>query len=143
MQIKYVRGKQTVLRVFSDGAETAVVALSSIRTKERMHQMMREQGFELKSEEERNKDVENANRIRRQRNLAMFHRKEYLRKQHLHAHLFREDVMQDTEYYQRSWVYKDTDFLLENYDKIFRNEAVYNKQLLEYATRYLVKVGRL
>jgi hypothetical protein len=143
VQIKYVRGKQTVLRVFADGVETAVVTLSNVRTKERMHKIMQEQGFELKSEEERSLDADIAKRVRQQRNLSMFFRKEYLRKQHLHTHLFREEVMLDTEYNNHSWVYQDKDLLRENYDKIFRSEAVYKYQLLEYAKRYLVQVGRL
>lgn len=143
MQIKYVRGKQTVLRVFADGFETTVVTLSNIRTKERMHQTMKQLGFELKSDDELRADAESANRIRQQRNLAMFHRKEYLRKQRLHVHLFREDVMLDTEYKQRSWVYQDKDYLFDNYDKIFLTEAVFKEHLLVYATRFLVKVGRL
>lgn len=138
-----MRGKQTVLRVFADGVETAAIALSAVRNKEGMHQIMRSHGFEMKSEQERKSDLDAANRLRQQRNSAMFHRKEYVRKQHLHAHLFREDVMKDTAYTQTSWVHKDHDFLHDNYDKIFRNEAITKEQLLEYAKRYLAKVGRL
>jgi len=137
VSIRYVRGKQTTLHVFRDGKEVDSVVLSTLRSKELMHDTMARLGFERKSEEELKADEDRAKKIRRQKDLAMFHRKEYLRKQHLHGHLFRRDVMQGNSFYERSWIYKDKDWLYENYDKIYRGEARTKFQIYEYSVRYL------
>lgn len=94
-------------------------------------------GFERKSAEELAADAEKARKKRRQNNAAMFHRKEYVRKQHLHGHLFRRDVMQDHSFYEKSWIYKDSDWLYTNYDKIFLGQAKTNFQLYEFSKRFL------
>lgn len=138
LEIKYVRGQQTILHVYTDGMETATVVLSAVRTLDRMHEIMLESGLEKKTPEERQADLDQVNRLRHKRQLAMFHREEYVRKMKLHAHLFRQQVMLDTDYYDKSWVAtNDRGMLVNNYDAIFRAEAVTNEDLLAYAIHYL------
>jgi hypothetical protein len=109
-----------------------------------MHQMMQRYGFILKSLQERQADIDAANRVREQKNYVMHFRKEYLRQQYYHAYYFRQDVMVDTMYYNNmTWTYAQEDFLWKNYDNIFRHEVIMKKQILEYATRYLIRAGRL
>lgn len=151
VRIKYVRGEQATLHVYNvSGAdrarivEVATVSLSTLRTKEAMHQAMQRHGFVLKTPQERQADIDRANRIREQKNYAMFFRQEYLRQQFYHAYFFRQDVMMDAIYYNNmTWTQLEKDFLLANYDKIFRNEVIKKTQVREYATKYLVKVGRI
>jgi hypothetical protein len=109
-----------------------------------MHQMMQRYGFILKSLQERQADIDAANRVREQKHYAMHFRKEYVRQQYYHAYYFRQDVMVDTMYYNNmTWTYAQEDFLWKNYDNIFRHEVITKKQILEYATRYLIRAGRL
>jgi hypothetical protein len=149
VRIKYVRGVQATLHVYNATSpsrivEVATVSLSSLRTKEAMHQAMQSHGFIMKSPQERQADIDAARRIRAQKNYAMFFRHEYVRQQYYHAYFFREDVMMDTIYYNNiTWTYAHQDFLWTNYDNIFRNEVITKPQIHEYATRYLVRVGRI
>jgi hypothetical protein len=137
VSIRYVRGQQTILRVYRDGREGESVVLSSIRTKEKMHEALRRLGFERKSEAELEADHLRETRLRNARNLAMFLREEYLRKQELHCLLFYEDVVLDPWYKETTWVYRNTDTCIMNYDKIFRHVAVWKSDMLLYARRYL------
>lgn len=123
--------------MFRDGQEVDSIVLSTLKNKEVMHSVMAKMGFEKKSAEELQADADRAKKVRRQKNLAMFHRTEYVRKQRLHGHLFRRDVMEDADFYQRSWIHKDKDWLHDNYDKIYRGEARTKFQLYEYARRFL------
>jgi Sep15/SelM redox domain len=151
VRIKYVRGEQAMLHVYnvseadrSRMVEVASISLSSLRTKEAMHQAIQSQGFIMKSPQERQADIDKANRIREQKSYAMFFRQEYLRRQFYHAYFFRQDVMMDTIYYYNiTWTYEEKDYLLTNYDNIFRNEVITRSQIREYATKYLVRVGRI
>jgi Sep15/SelM redox domain len=137
VQIKYVRGQHSTLHVFRDGWPVDSVVLSSLRSKEKMHQIMIEHGFEKKSQEELQADLERARRQREAQNFAVFHRQEYVRLQHLHVHLFRQHVMQDYLYYQTSWIANENEWLHKNYDAIFRGLARTSLQLHGYAIRYL------
>jgi hypothetical protein len=140
VEIKYVRGQQSTLRIFRNGREVDSVVISSLRTKEMMHATMVAYGFEKKSDDELRADLEKAVRKRQAQNFAMFHRQEYVRLQHLHAHLFRRDVMQDVWYDQMSWVgnkEKHNEWLHKNYDTINKGLARTSQQLYSYAVRYL------
>lgn len=151
VRIKYVRGEQATLHVYnvseadrSRMVEIASISLSSLRTKEAMHQAMQHHGFIMKSPQERQADIDRANRIREQKSYAMFFRQEYLRQQFYHAYFFRQDVMMDSNYYNNiTWTCEEKDFLLVNYDNIFRNEVIAKPRIREYATNYLVRVGRI
>jgi acetoin utilization deacetylase AcuC-like enzyme len=148
IQIQYVRGQQTVLHVFRNDSSNnnnraarnqrdtdAIdrIVLSAVSRKEDMHRLLQEAGFERKSAAELEADAAQANAARRQRNLSMFHRSEYVRLQHLHAHLFRRDVVYKTEQ-PKTYV---QDYLHTNYDKIFKALARTKADVRLYATRYL------
>jgi Sep15/SelM redox domain len=151
VRIKYVRGEQATLHVYnvseadrSRQVEIDTVSLSSLRNKEAMHRAMQNYGFIMKSPQERQADIDKANRIREQKNYAMFFRQEYLRQQFYHAYFFRQDVMIDTIYYNNiTWTYAENDFLLANYENIFRNEVIKKPQIREYAVNYLIRIGRI
>lgn len=138
VEIKYVRGTQATIHVFDDGKKIAERVLSGARNIEALHSIMLSLGFEKKTEEELRQDREKARRIRKRREYAMFFSKEYQRKKNLHAHLFRQDVMADNEYYLRSWVYKNKGMLYDNYDRIFKHEAITKEQILQHAKAYLM-----
>jgi hypothetical protein len=124
--------------------EVATVSLSSLRTKDDMHHLMQSYGFIMKSPQERQADIDAARRIREQKSYVMFFRQEYVRQQYYHAFFFRQDVMMDALYYNNmTWTYAHDDYLWTNYDNIFRNEVITKPQIREYATRYLVRVGRM
>ena len=52
VEVKYIHGKKAVLTVYEDGEEQEKITLSEYNTKEEMHQLMAEKGFEKSSEEE-------------------------------------------------------------------------------------------
>lgn len=139
VSIRYVRGQQTILWVYRDGREVDSVVLSSMRTKEKMHEALQRLGFERKSKTELEADHMRETKIRNARNLAMFLREEYLRKQELHCLLFYEDVIRDPWYKKTTWVYQHTNSCIINYNKIFKHVAVWKSDLLLYARRYLAK----
>jgi hypothetical protein len=140
VEIKYVRGQQCTLRIFRNGREIDTVVISTLPNKERMHAAMVQHGFEKKSDEELQIDFEKAQRRRQAQNLALFHRHEYVRIQHLYAHLFRRDVMRDVYYDETSYVggtEKYNAWLHRNYDTINKGMARTGPQLYGYAVRYL------
>lgn len=102
-----------------------------------MHKAMLDYGFEKKSDAELKADMEKARRVRKSKNFSLFHRQEYLRKRSLHGHMFRRDVMQDENYHNTSWIYKENDWMHKNYDTIFKGLARTNDQIHGYAIRYL------
>lgn len=52
MEVEYKSGRKAVLTIYHDGEEQDSVTLSDFNTKEEMHQLMVDKGFEKKSEEE-------------------------------------------------------------------------------------------
>jgi len=52
VNVIFIPGRNAVLTIFEDGQEREKVVLSSLKTKEDMHKLMVEKGFERKSEEE-------------------------------------------------------------------------------------------
>jgi hypothetical protein len=144
VQINYVRGPQAVLRVRNkEGVEVGVHALTHLQRKEDMHRVMVEAGFVRKTDAERRAEADAAQRVRQQRQRAMFHRQEYVRQMELHTTWFRKDVMRndndDALLYDdaTTWVYTERDWLHDNYDAIFQHQAIEKYDLWWYATRYL------
>jgi hypothetical protein len=125
--------------------EVATVSLSTITSKVEMHQTMQLHGFTMKSDEVRQKEYDDQQRKQQQKNFAMFFRQEYLRQQFYHAYYFRQDVMNDTIYYNNmTWSSNyDHDFLYKNYDHIFKMQVIYKKDIQQYATQYLLQCGRI
>jgi hypothetical protein len=146
-----VRGQLATLHIYDNSGqdstrivEVATVSLSALKTKEEMHKIMHKFGFSRKSAQERQVEIENANRIRYQKNYAVFFRNEYSRLQYYHAYYFCQDVMMDALFYSNmTWTKSQYDFLWKNYDNIFRYEVITKEKVLEYATRYLVHAGRM
>jgi Sep15/SelM redox domain/SURF1 family len=147
VQINYVRGPQAVLHVRNkEGVEVGVYTLTHLRRKEDMHRVLVEAGFVLKTDAERQSEADAAQRLRQQRQRAMFHRQEYVRQMELHAQWFRRDVMRhdnDSALYDdaaTTWVYDERDWLHDNYDAIFQHQAIEKYDVWLYATRYLQNV---
>jgi Sep15/SelM redox domain/SURF1 family len=142
VQINYVRGQQGVLRVRNkEGIEVGTHALTHLRRKEDMHRVLVDAGFVRKTDAERHAEEDAAQRLRQQRQRAMFHRQEYVRQMELHATWFRRDVMHHDNalYDATTWVH-ERDWLHENYDAIFQYEAIEKYDVWLYATRYLQNV---
>lgn len=139
-----MRGSQAVLRVRNrDGIEVGSHALTHLRHKEDMHRVMVEAGLVLKTDAERQTEADAAQRLRQQRQRAMFHRQEYVRQMELHATWFRKDVMREDDALlddATTWVYSERDWLHDNYDAIFQHQAIEKYDVWLYATRYLQNV---
>ena len=132
--VNYVRGRQALLHVFDDAGRTVdTLSLEQLGTKERLHAVMQNY-FELKTHDELRREEQHVERLRQQNSFKKFHREEYVRKQHLYAQWFRNDVMQQE---QMTWTGKD--WLWRNYDKINRGFAVTKEDLLLFAQQYLLQ----
>lgn len=126
--------------------EIATVSLSSVSTKAEMHQIMQQHGFTLKSLQIRQQEMRDQERKLQAKNYATYFRYEYLRQQFYHAYYFRQDVMNDAMYYNNmTWIgnTNDHDFLYHNYDHIFKMQVIDKKDVLRYATQYLIQCGRM
>jgi hypothetical protein len=145
VELQYVRGQLTLMHIYEEGVRDAVniVELNTAAKygKDELHRVMiNVAGLELKSDDERQADLDRKEALRHQRQRAMFHRDEYVRLMELHAQLFRRDIMQDALYDETSWIHTERDYLYNNYDQIFRYEAITKEDLRWYATRYLLQL---
>lgn len=52
VEVEYLRGRDAVLTIYQDGMERETVILSDIPTKEELHEVMLEKGFQRKSNDE-------------------------------------------------------------------------------------------
>jgi Sep15/SelM redox domain len=147
VELQYVRGQLTLMHIYEEGNTSRdVINIVELNTaakygKDELHRVMiNVAGLELKSADERQADVDRKEALRHQRQRAMFHRDEYVRLMELHAQLFRRDIMQDTLHEETSWIHTERDYLYNNYDQIFRHEAITKEDLRWYATRYLLQL---
>ena len=126
--------------------EIATVSLSSVSTKTEMHQLMQQHGFILKSVQVRQREMNDQQRKQQAKNYATHFRHEYIRQQFYHAYYFRQDVMNDTIYYNNvTWIgnTNDHDYLHKNYDHIFKMQVIDKHDIQRYATQYLIQCGRI
>jgi len=133
--VKFVHGRRAVLTVYDDETGMPVgepIELQQHQDKNALHQVMRDAGFSLKSEQEmrtiRARKLEEQAHERFQK----FKDMEYYRKRKFYVDAFREFITgEDAEMHRRS------DFMLENYDAINRKEAVFKEELLQSARNFL------
>jgi hypothetical protein len=117
-----------------------------MKSKQEMHTVIQSFGFILKSEQVRQKEHIIEQQKQQQKQYALYFRNEYKRLQFYHAYYFRQDVMNDTIYYnEMTWNtnQNDIDFLWTNYDHIFKIQVIHKKDIQRYATNYLIQCGRI
>lgn len=52
LEVTFIHGRKAILTIFDDGKETEKITLSDYNSREAMHQLLEEKGFEKKPEEE-------------------------------------------------------------------------------------------
>lgn len=148
--MNYVPGKQAVLTVYyehDNGFESIVkeqVPLHSpLRTKDELHQLLRDSGFRLKPVEERVAVLARAQEAQGEERFQKHKLHEYYRWREIYVQEFRERVVgaAANEAWKRrpkqSRLGPEKDLLAENYDRINKKEAAFKKERLQYAVAYL------
>jgi len=131
-----LRVKHAVLHVYDDDdrREVDTIPLPPLRTKERLHAVMRRY-FERKSESEIQRDRDRQTRHRQQKAYRKFQRAEYVRQQQVHVQQFRQEVMREEPV---TWVSSSKDWLCHNYDQINKG-AITKQDLLRSAREFLME----
>ncbi len=58
VDIEWIRGRKAVMTIFKDGAEVEDVALYDLKTREEMHKLMVEKGFQKKTAGQKMEEIQ-------------------------------------------------------------------------------------
>jgi len=132
--VKFVHGRRAVLTVYDEhGTQLGEpIELQQHKDKNALHQVLRDAGFALKSEEEMRKLRARKLEEQAQERFQKFKDMEYYRKRTFYVNAFREFITGEEVEMQRRG-----DFMLENYDAINQREAVFKEELLQSARTFL------